>query len=256
MALPRVLALISLSLVCSWQLSAQRGIRAGEPSDAVQRWISGFGATYWGDGTAVEVRAKKVLSQPCSGMEKGSRPDVRVIQRHDTSAVVVVSGKSDGEPCEQYCFVERDDTSWSIVAVTTMPFLSELRSARDALFRLEQRTAEQDTELTRYQLLTGADAGLRGFVVQHQATLQRIVDLYQAGKRSQALKLARTINIVEIDEADDEGSARIEFILGGLHDTAVGILHAPRREDLPRLSPLGYIYVEEVTPTFSVFRSF
>ena len=91
--------------------------------------------------------------------------------------------------------------------------------------------------------------------MQHEATLQRIIDLYRAGKRSQALKLARTINIVEIDEADDEGSARIEFILGGIHDSAMGVLYAPRREDVPRMTPSGYIYVEEVTPTFSVFRS-
>lgn len=248
-------ALIWLSVTCPALLHAHRESKTGEPSDPVQQWISGSNALMHMQGTAVENRAKDALPQPCRGRGMEGRPDVRIIQHDDTSAVVVVSGTSDGEPCEQYCFVERDEGSWRIVAVKTTPFLAELRSTRDALNGLEQRTAEQDAELTRYRLLTGADASLREYVVQHEATLQRIIDLYRAGKRSQALKLARTINIVEIDEADDEGSARIEFILGGIHDSAMGVLYAPRREDVPRMTPSGYIYVEEVTPTFSVFRS-
>lgn len=243
------------SLACTAQLRAERSAQGGEPTDPVQQWIDGHST-----GMSVEHRnndgpSNEILPWPCAGGAVGSKPEVRTLQLQDSSAVVVVSGINGEEPCEQYCFVQRTDTSWRIVAVQAMPYLTELRSARDVLHRMEQRTPEQEAELARYRLLTGADAGLRAYVMQHQSTLQRIVDLYQAGKRSQALKLARSISIIEIDEAEDDGSARVEFILGGMHDTAVGVLFAPRPEDLPRMTAAGFIYVEQVTPMFFVFRS-
>lgn len=228
----------------------------GDPVHAIQEWMHEQRS-----GTPVErglqsTPVREPLPQPCTEKEPGGNPDIRTLQHQEDQAVIVVSVMQGVECCEQYCFLQRIDAMWTIIAVKTMPYLTELRSARDALDRIEQRTPEQEAELFRYRLLTGADAGLRAYVVQNEPILRRIVELYQSGKRSQALKLARSISIIEIDEGEDEGSARIEFILGGMHDTAVGVLYVPRHEDVPSLTPSGFIYVEEVLPSFSVFRSF
>lgn len=247
--------LLVVSLMRALMLPVPIRAQLGDPVQAVQEWMYEHSSGMPAERGLHGAPESELLPQPCTDNVSGSNPDLRTLQRQADHAVIVVSAMHGVESCEQYCFLQRIDAMWTIIAVKTMPYLTELRSARDALDRIEQRTPEQEAELVRYRLLTGADAGLRAYAAQNEPILQRIVELYQAGKRSQALKQARTINIIEIDEADDEGSARIEFILGGMHDTAVGMLYAPRREDLPRLTPSGFIYIEEVTPTFFVFRS-
>lgn len=248
--------LLVVSLMCALMLPVPIRAQLGDPAQAVREWMLEHSSGMPAERGLHGAPESDLLPQPCTDNVSGSNPDIRTLQRQADHAVIVVSAMHGVESCEQYCFLKRIDAMWTIIAVKTMPYLTELRSARDALDRIEQRTPEQEAELARYRLLTGADAGLRAYAVQNEPILRRIVDLYQAGKRSQALKLARTINVVEIDEGDDDGSARIEFLLGGLHDTAVGIMYVPRRDDLPLLTPSGFIYVEEVLPSFSVFRSF
>jgi hypothetical protein len=248
--------LLVVSLMCALMLPVPIQGQLGDPEQAVREWMLEHSSGMPAERGLHSAPKREPLPQPCTDKVSGGDPDIRTLQRQEDQAVIVVSAMQGVESCEQYCFLQRIDAMWTIIAVKTMPYLAELRSARDALDRIEQRTPEQEAELARFRVLTGADAGLRAYAMQNEPILRRIVDLYQSGKRSQALKLARSINIIEIDEGDDEGSARIEFILGGMHDTAVGLLYVPRQEDVPHLTPSGFIYVEEVLPSFSVFRSF
>ena len=208
--------------------------------------------------------------QPTLGasLRVGNAVRTRLIHRSDTAAVVSVTVSSvdssanavgitsaDSVVTEYSCFVRLHEGAWKLSAVRSLPHLSELRSRRAALQANTARSADEQAELERVSLVVGTNDALRMHIRANRNVLQRIVDLYRARKVTQALKLARTVSIIDIDEPADAASSRLELIIGGMHDSVVGIMYVPHPEDVPAMTPSDIIMVEEVEPMFYVFKT-
>ncbi|MBU3741401.1 MAG: hypothetical protein FGM24_03840 [Candidatus Kapabacteria bacterium] len=251
----RVRPVLSCALIVLTMMAAHRTSIAGDPMEPVRLWIEPGSASaapgYYVDEMQLAPRQLTLGERRRSGVAA----QTRIIARSDTSAVIGVTAVDDSIVTEYSCFVRLHEGTWKLAAVRTMPYLQEVRARRDALHAAAERSPEEDSELARLSLVVGSDDDIRAYVRANKDALQRIVDLYRARKVTQALKLAKTIFIVDIDEPADTASSRLELILGGMHDSVVGILYVPHPEDVPAMTPSDMILVEEVEPTFYVFRT-
>jgi hypothetical protein len=200
------------------------------------------------------MRNRLDLAQELWDAARTGEPTMRVVRHDERSALIVVAVPS-ADYTPFYCRVIDDAGTWNIDDVAVSPVARSLQEAYRALQQTVEPTREQSTQLQRLALLAGPDSVLTAFAIQHVTTLSESVALYQSGKRAQSLRLAGSILIESIDEAEEKGMNRLEFVIGSQEGAAAGCLYAPSSTDLPEIMDTDYIYIEQVAPMWYVFRS-
>jgi hypothetical protein len=93
---------------------------------------------------------------------------------------------------------------------------------------------------------------LKGYVSAHIQQLEEIATLASAGRVEPAEQLAKKLFIGSLKKTDD---GRIELVIGGVIDNFVGITYVPKGAQPPEITPGDYIYVEQVSPQWYVFKT-
>lgn len=241
---------VAVMLIC---VSSRASAGIDAPAEAVQQLLRSRSAAECFQHCTERMQRRMDVVTELWSLAARVEPTLHVVPGIDAKALVLVSFAS--VPITYYVHVVANGAIHEIDGIASFPLSLTVHEEYTALQRLPSRTPDEVARWHRLSLLAGADSVLVAFAGQHLATLAQCVELYQSGKRSQSLKLANSIMVETIDEAAEQGSRRLEFILGEGGSSAVGVFYAPSQTDVPALSDTDYIYIEPIAPMWYVFRS-
>ena len=144
---------------------------------------------------------------------------------------------------DYYVYLAKDaHAGWRLSAVR--------RFAPHALAHKDTRTPKEEHTYQSLLLITTADAELKKYMKDHLPTFERLLSAHRQNRRQDVTALCEQLHLCGI--ATDDG--RIDFVIGGVLDHAVGFLYVPPGHKPPALSASDYIYVENAVGRWYVYR--
>ena len=153
-----------------------------------------------------------------------------------------------------YCYLVKRDDIWKIYAIRRFLLPSFIYTVRDSLANLSSLSPGDSTFLLSVQLFTASDNELKNFFKANQNNFQNLIYSFSNNNREEADKILSSIgcNAIYTDKKYP-GCVFIQNL--EFENMAVGFIQAAESKLLPEISVQEYIYIEEVSPGWFVFRT-
>lgn len=193
-------------------------------------------------------------TQPTLGqmLDPDVKTQTRLLGTSSGLSIYEVTLAARGQTQDWYAYLVQDHGRWKLEAVRSLALTGIPAMLLDALTQKASRSADEEWQLRNLQLLFESDAGLKRFVAAQLPQLDRVADLELAGKSEDAQAVAKSIFIHDVTKTTD---GRLELIVGGILNNAVGFMFVPDGVTPPPMSPKEYIYIEKVTGAWYVFKT-
>jgi hypothetical protein len=185
------------------------------------------------------------------GLPSNVKAIFRKLSESPKSAVYAVL-LTDGQMTQDwYAFLVNVSDVWKLSAVRNLALSGVFYMA---LQGLEHKTSRTEKEKWQYQnmLLTiKSDSELKEYLKSNLAEFNNVISLHRKGDKEKSEKSAKRllINFVKA-----EGGS-IKLNIGGIIDNSVGYLYVPPGAKPPTMTPDEFIYIEQITDSWYIYKT-
>jgi hypothetical protein len=196
------------------------------------------------------------VNYPTIGEELEGRATVtfRKIESKDQTGVYGIVIKDDGNTANFYCYLRNISGSWKIEAVRKFQLPGFIYSSADSLSRIENLPDSVSSLLKFLKLLIGTDEQLKLFLSENINDFYNIAGAFDS-KRVDDLNLLMNKLNLEYIYIDDVYPQCTFILVGGFDRIEVGFFFSKNKSSVPKISPVRFIYIEEVLPNWYVYRA-
>lgn len=153
---------------------------------------------------------------------------------------------------------------WTVHAVRLLALTGIIEDAYLGLKARPNLTSEEKRLLANLKLTLAPDRELIVWLKENRVTLDVLSALLQAKSNKAAFyvkrddkqfpEAAELLRKLNLSTASVKPNGNIEFVIGGVTDNTVGFMYCPSKNP-PKISPAPYIWVEEITTNWYLFRT-
>lgn len=170
-----------------------------------------------------------------------------------------------------YFYLEKN-SAWKITAMRTLAMTGMIEDINHALKAKKTLTEEEASVLANTELVLATDSSLAEWFSQHHESLDQLYTLtrskvkiepkvsagikfqYIGSDDKQFPEIAQKLKQLHFSGINITPEGNYEFVIGGMLDNTVGFLYSPNKTP-PSISPSEYIWVEELTGYWYLFRT-
>jgi len=168
--------------------------------------------------------------------------------------VFAVEVKLENKVIDFYCYLVKKENNWKINAIRRFLLPNFAYTVRDSLSNLSSLSSNDSSFYLSLKLFTMADAELKNYLTTNLNKFQELVSSFNNNMKDKADKLLGSIgcNAIYTDKKYP-GCVFIQILT--FENMEAGFIQAADTILLPQISIQDYIYIEEVTPGWFVFRT-
>lgn len=118
----------------------------------------------------------------------------------------------------------------------------------------EKRTEEEESKLRNLELLLAPDSKLRSWFALNRGILERLCNLTRTSGSQKSADINALVNRLHVDGVERQHDGTVLIVIGGILDNTVGFLFSPTNKP-PPIDPSNYIWIEQVTEGWFLFRT-
>lgn len=185
------------------------------------------------------------------GLPKDVQAQFRKLAETNNNTVYAVFLTNGRQTQDWYAFLVRENDVWKISAVRNLALPGVFYMALQELEHKAARTEKEEWQYQNMLLTLKNDSELKAYLKINLAKFSNVVTLLSRGKKEQSEKAARRLFI---NFAKNDGGT-FELNIGGILDNSVGYLYVPPGAKPPTMSPSKFIYIEEITDGWYVYKT-
>lgn len=152
--------------------------------------------------------------------------------------------------------------SWKVSAVRRLALTGIIEGAYKYLKSKPALNEEEKEQLGNYELLLASDESLRQWFAKNNAAMNKLYEMSRGLKAGYFYEqndpkyaaIKAQLKSLHFGGVEVNTDGTVEFIIGGVTDNTVGFLYSPANQP-PKMSPDSYIWIEEVSPRWFIFRT-
>lgn len=162
-----------------------------------------------------------------------------------------------------YFYLRHDDT-WKVSEVRLLSLTGIIERAYLGLKAKPNLTDEEKGLYENFKLTLAPDKELKTWFSMNSKPLEHLCTLLRAQSKGSAFyvnrddtkfpEAAESLRKLNLSGARVEANGDVEIVIGGVTDNLVGFINSPSKNP-PKMSPSSYIWVEEVTANWYLFRT-
>lgn len=195
------------------------------------------------------------INEPTIGEELNGEAKVSFHQIRATNSTYVfaVEVKTDKKTIDFYSYLVNDNNNWKITAVRRFLLPSFIYIVRDSLQMLDALSASDSVFLLSLQLFTASDEEVKNYLNSNLDKFQELISLFNNNDKDKAdIALASVgCNAIYTDRPYP-GCTFIQIL--NFENMEAGFIQAADAILLPEISVEGFIYIEEVSTGWFVYR--
>ena len=196
------------------------------------------------------------VNEQTIGEELNGKGDISFhqITASNNEIVFAVEVTQNQKVIDFYSYLLNENNTWKIYAIRRFLLPSFIYTVRDSLANLSSLSPGDSTFFLSVQLFTASDNELKNFFKANQNNFQNLIYSFTNNNREEADKILSSIgcNAIYTDKKYP-GCVFIQNL--EFENMAVGFIQAAESKLLPEISVQEYIYIEEVSPGWFVFRT-
>ena len=195
------------------------------------------------------------VNNPTIGEELDGKGIVQFHKIKDTKDenVFAVEVSVDNKVIDFYCFLVRQTEGWKIGAVRRFLLPAFIYTAYDSLSNLTSLSASDSTFYLSLKLFTMNDAELKNYLNAHVTELKEMVSYFDQEQSDKIkLKLSSLGCNAIFKDRKYPGCVFIQIL--AFEKMEAGFLYSAESSELPKVSPKDFIYIEEVSPGWFIYR--
>jgi hypothetical protein len=202
-------------------------------------------------GEMTKEADEKTIGEELNGEAKVSFHQIRAT---NSTCVFSVEVETDKKTIDFYSYLVIDNNKWKITAVRRFLLPSFIYTVRDSLLNLDELSESDSVFLLSLQLFTASDKELKNYLTTNLNKFQELISLFINNEKDKAnIALASAgCNAIYTDKKYP-GCVFIQILT--FEKMEAGFIQAADAILLPQISFQGYIYIEEVSPGWFVFRT-
>ena len=171
----------------------------------------------------------------------------------------------DGQTTDYYFYLVKEiDDQWKVEDCRSLASIGVAWEARKKLKAKKKLNAEQIYQINNMNLLLSSDAQLNAWFKTNKGKLDALYRMAKAmpkpypamiraaDKRYGAI--ASAIAALNLDSISMAETGELQVILGGFDRDFVGLLYSERKGKLPPVSPRAWLWVEDLSGNWYLFR--
>ncbi len=167
--------------------------------------------------------------------------------------VYSVEIKTEIKTIEFYCYLSKYESNWKIDAVRRFLLPAFIYSVRDSLSQLNTLSSGDSVFFLSIQLFTATDYELKNYLEENLDKFRGLISLFNSNFKSQADEALASVGCNAI-YSDKKYPGCIFIQILKFETMEVGFIQAADAILLPEISLGEYIYIEEVTPGWFIYR--
>jgi len=195
-------------------------------------------------------------NEPTIGEELNGKGEIFFHQLKATNDenVFAVEVKLENKVIDFYCYLVKQENNWKINGIRRFLLPNFAYTVRDSLSNLSSLSSNDSSFYLSLKLFTIADAELKNYLTINLNKFQELVVAFNNNLKDKADKLLGSVgcNAIYTDKKYP-GCVFIQILT--FENMEAGFIQAADTILLPQISFQNYIYIEEVTPGWFVFRT-
>ena len=196
---------------------------------------------------------EQYANQPTLGesLPKDVQATFRKLDETKNNAIYAVLLSDGRQTQDWYAFLVRENKIWKLSTVRTLALTGVFHMA---LQQLKQKAFRTDDEEWQYQnmLLTNkSDSDLKAYLKNKLVEFKYVVELLSKGDKKLSEIEAKKLFVNKVKNND----GLVELNIGGIIDNTVGYLYVPPGKNPPAMSPSEFIYIEQITDGWYIYKT-
>ncbi|MDH3974479.1 MAG: hypothetical protein OEV42_09395 [Deltaproteobacteria bacterium] len=159
---------------------------------------------------------------------------------------------SDGKQSQDwYVFLIKDKSNWKIEAIRGLALPGLFFLFLEELEKKTSRTQEEEWTYQNMLLTSKSDKYLKVFFRDNLNKFKEILKFFTTGDKERSKKTAKKLFLNSVYK---DGGV-INFNIGGMIDNSVGFLYVPVDKSPPSMSPKDFIYIEQITDGWYIYKT-
>lgn len=245
---------ILIAIILFTSLIFPQQFSAGSPEWLVDMFFSKSSfpdkANYF-TGEMMEESDQKTIGEELNGL---GAVLFHQIKATNSTCVFAVEVETDNKTINFYSYLIKDNNYWKITAVRRFLLPSFIYTVRDSLLDIDELSASDSVFLLSLKLFTASDQELKNYLGSNLEKFQNLISLFINNEKDKAdIALASAgCNAIYTDKKYP-GCVFIQILT--FENIEAGFIQAADAVLLPQISFQDYIYIEEVSPGWFVFRT-
>ena len=201
-------------------------------------------------GEMIKEADQKTLGEEING--KGKVSFHNLFASND-KIVFTVQIKLDESDVTFYCYLKLENNIWKINAVRRFLLPAFIYSVRDSLSQLKSLSANDSAFYRSLDLFTSSDDGLKEYLNKNLNLFKQLILSFNNNNKEQADKILSLLgcNAIYTDQIYT-GCTFIQILK--FEDMEAGFINITDDAILPIISPKNFVYIEEVTRGWYIYR--
>ena len=196
------------------------------------------------------------INEPTIGEELNGKGEIffHQIKATNDENVFAVEVKLENKVIDFYCYLVKQENNWMINTIRRFLLPPFVYTVRDSLSNLNSLSSNDSSFYLSLKFFTMTDAELKNYLTTNLNKFQELVVAFNNNSKDKADKLLGSVgcNAIYTDKKYP-GCVFIQILT--FENIEAGFIQAPDAILLPQISFQDYIYIEEVSPGWFVFRT-
>ncbi|MDZ7624988.1 MAG: hypothetical protein U5J96_11190 [Ignavibacteriaceae bacterium] len=196
------------------------------------------------------------INEPTIGEELNGKGEISFHQLKATNDenVFAVEVKLENKIIDFYCYLVKQENNWKINTIRRFLLPQFVYTVRDSLSNLNSLSSNDSSFYLSLKLFTMADAELKNYLTTNLNKFQELVVAFNNNLKDKADKLLGSVgcNAIYTDKKYP-GCVFIQILT--FENMEAGFIQAADAILLPQISVEDFVYIEEVTEGWFVFRT-
>ena len=201
-------------------------------------------------GEMTEESNEKTIGEELNEEAKVSFHQIRAT---NSNCVFAVEVETDNKTIDFYSYLVNDDNTWKITAVRRFLLPAFIYTVRDSLSNLHSLSSNDSSFYRSLLLFTMNNSELKKYFKSNQNKFQELVISFNSNSRDEADKLLASVSCNAIyTDKKFPGCVFIQILK--FEKMEAGFIQAADAIMLPEISVEDYVYIEEVTAGWFIYR--
>jgi len=201
-------------------------------------------------GEMTEESNEKTIGEELNEEAKVSFHQIRAT---NSNCVFAVEVETDNKTIDFYSYLVNDDNTWKITAVRRFLLPAFIYTVRDSLSNLHSLSSNDSSFYRSLLLFTMNNSELKKYFKSNQNKFQELVISFNSNSRDEADKLLASVSCNAIyTDKKFPGCVFIQIL--NFEKMEAGFIQAADAIMLPEISVEDYVYIEEVTAGWFIYR--
>jgi hypothetical protein len=176
------------------------------------------------------------------------------IKATNSTCVFSVEVETDNKTIDFYSYLVNDSNNWKIAAIRRFLLPSFIYTVRDSLQTLNALSASDSMFLLSLKLFTASDQELKNYLGSNLEKFRGLISLFSNNEKDKAdIALASVGCNAIYNDKKYPGCTFIQILK--FENMEIGFINAAASIQLPEISFKDFIYIEEVTAGWFVYRT-